>query len=80
MNIDVSWLDSVDADAVPVQVVGTRAEGIWEFSDLAAARQKFPELDPYRSTARFTWAMWGAVNDMAGLRFETWVAYDVYSG
>src|SRR5215472_5312500 len=57
------WLGSVDVNAVPVQVIGREDEGAWDFPNLAAAQKQFPELDPYRSTNRFTAAMRGEVND-----------------
>jgi hypothetical protein len=74
-----SWLDSVDVNALPVQVVGWRNEGVWNYPDLAAARKQFPELDPYKSTSRFTAAMRGERDSGTVLRFETWEAYEVYS-
>lgn len=73
------WLDSVDVNAIPVQVIGREDEGLWDFPNLAAARKQFAELDPYGSTDRFTWAMRGKVNGGPALRFETWAAYEVYS-
>jgi len=79
VKVDDTWLDSVDVNAIPVQVIGSDEEGAWEFPDLGAAQREFPELDPYRSTSRFTSAMRGEVNDALALRFETWAAYDVYS-
>lgn len=79
VKVDETWLDSVDVNAIPVQVIGREDEGVWEFPNLAAAQKQFPDLDPYRSTDRFTPAMRGGVNDAPTLRFETWAAYDVYS-
>lgn len=79
LEVDGTWLDSVDVNAIPVQVIGREDEGAWEFSNLAAAQKQFPELDPYRSTSRFTAAMRGEVNAAPALRFETWAAFDVYS-
>lgn len=79
VTVDDSWLDFIDVNAIPVQVIGRENEGLWDFSNLAAARKQFHELDPYRSTDRFTAAMRGEVNDAPALRFETWAAYDVYS-
>jgi hypothetical protein len=80
VEVDGTWLDSVDVNAIPVQVIGREDEGLWVFSNLAAARKHFPELDPYRHSDRFTAAMRGEVNDAPALRFETWAAYEVYSG
>ncbi len=79
LTFDPSWLDSVDVNVLPVQVVGWRNEGVWNYSNLAAARQQFPELDPYKSTARFTAAMRGEEDSGPALRFETWAAYEGYS-
>jgi hypothetical protein len=79
VEVDGTWLSSVDVNAIPVQVIGWEDEGVWDFPNLAVAQQQFPELDPYRSTSRFTAAMCGKVNDVPALRFETWAAYDVYS-
>lgn len=79
VNSDETWLESVDMNAIPVQVIGREDEGVWGFPNLAAAQKQFPELDPYRNTDRFTAAMRGEVNGAPALRFETWAAYDVYS-
>src|SRR5438067_1152222 len=56
------------------RVVGWRHEGVWNCPNLAAARKQFPELGPYKSTARFTAAMPGEVDNELALRFETWAA------
>lgn len=79
VKVDKTWLDCVDVNAIPVQVIGCQNEGVWDFLNLAAAQKQCPELDPYRSTDRFTSAMRGEINDAPALRFETWAAYDVYS-
>ena len=79
MRVDETWPDSVDVNDIPVQVIGREDEGMWDFPNLAAAQKQFPDLDPYRSTNRFTSAMRGEVNDAPALRFETWAACDVYS-
>jgi hypothetical protein len=76
---DPYWLDSVDVNALPVQVVGWGNEGVWNYPNLAAARKEFPELDPYKGTSRFTAAMRGEVDNESVLRFETWEAYEGYS-
>lgn len=73
MNFDA------DVNAIPVQVIGRQNEGVWEFTDLAHARKQFPDLDPSRSTTKFTCAMRGEVNHKPALRFETWAAYKTYS-
>lgn len=36
MRIDLSWLDSVDVDTVPVQVVGWQDQGVWNYPNLGA--------------------------------------------
>lgn len=59
VTFDLSWLDSVDVNATPVQVIGWQDEGVWNYPNLEAARKEFPELDPYKSTSRFTAAMSG---------------------
>jgi hypothetical protein len=69
----------VDVNAIPVEVIGSRHEDVWNFPNLSAAQKMFPELDPYRSTNRFTAAMRGELDNAAALRFETWAAYEVYS-
>ena len=79
MKFDPCWLDSVDVNAIPVRVIGCQHEGAWDFPNLADAQETFPELDPYRSSTRFTAAMRGEVNNAPALRFETWAAYEVYS-
>jgi hypothetical protein len=73
------WLDDVNVNAIPVQVVGVQEEGMFEFPNLAAARKFFPELDPYNSSEKFTWAMRGELNEAPALRFETWAAYKFFS-
>jgi hypothetical protein len=60
----------VDVNAIPVEVIGSRHEGIWNFPNLSAAQKMFPELDPYRSTSRFTDAMRGELDNAPALRFE----------
>ena len=80
MKIDFCWLYSVDVNAIPVQVVGFEHEGVWEFPNLKVAQKTFPELDPFRSTTRFTSAMRGEVNNQPALRFETWAAYAIQAG
>lgn len=73
------WLDEVNVHTIPVQVVGVQEEGVFEFPNLAAAQRSFPELDPYRSSDRCTWAMRGELNEAPALRFETWAAYKFFS-
>lgn len=73
------WLDEVDVHAIPVQVVGVQQEGVCEFPNLAAAQKLFPELDPYKSSDKFTWAMRGELNEAPALRFETLNAYKFFS-
>jgi hypothetical protein len=73
------WLDEVDVHAIPVQVVGLQREEVREFPNLAAAQESFPELDPYKSSDQFTWALRGELNGAPALRFETWTAYKFFS-
>jgi hypothetical protein len=73
------WFDDVTVHAIPVQVVGIQEEGASEFPNLAAAQQLFREIDPYKSSDTFTWAMRGELNGAAALRFETWEAYNFFS-
>ena len=79
LTVDHIWFDSIDVNTVPVEVIGAGPEGVSYFPNLAAARQKFPQLDPYRSTTNFTCAMRGEIDNSPALRFETWSAYEVYS-
>lgn len=80
MNWNVTcWLDEVNVHAIPVQVVGVEEEGAFQFPNLAAAQEVFPELDPRKSSDKFTWAMHGELNEGAALRFETWRAYKFFS-
>ena len=51
MKFDPCWLDSVDVNAIPVEVIGSRHEGVWNFPNLSAAQKVFPELDPYEAQA-----------------------------
>jgi len=71
-----TWLDSVDINAIPVQIV-IKNENSWdvhEYPDLAEAKKDFPDLDPYRNATNFTWAMRGELNGQPALRFENWAA------
>jgi hypothetical protein len=79
MKFEPCWLDSIDVNAIPVLVIGCQHEATWDFQNLADAQEIFPELDPYRSSTKFTAAMRGEVNNAPELRFETWAAYEVYS-
>lgn len=80
MNWNVGcWLEDVNVDEIPVQVIGLQDEGVFEFPNLATARRSFPELDPYKSSDTFTWAMRGELNEAPALRFETWAAYRFFS-
>jgi hypothetical protein len=71
----------------PVQVVGVKngqitpdGWGVQSFPNFAAAKEAFPALDPYKSSAQFTWAMADRNADNSFLtRFETWPAYKMYS-
>ena len=62
---------------MPVQVVDTSGAEI--FPNLAAAKKKYPTLDPERSTKDFTWAMRGVVNGKDAIRFESWKVNDLLS-
>lgn len=80
MNWDFGcWLDEVAVHVIPVQVVGVEEEGVSDFPNLAAAQKLFPELDPHKSSYRFTCAMRGELNEAPALRFETWTAYKFFS-
>ena len=68
----------MDVHGIPVQVVVSEEE-FYEFPNLAAARELFPELNPIQSSDEFTWAMRGELNEAPALRFETWAAYQFYS-
>ena len=74
-----SWLEEVDIDVIPVQVIGWGDEGIFHFGNLAEAKQTFPELDPHKQGSRFTWAMRGEIHGSPAMRFETWEAESHYS-
>lgn len=71
-----SWLDEVDVEAIPVQIVGN---GVMLFPNLATARETFPVLDPFKSSWVCTWAMRGELDGKPALRFETWEAYRMLS-
>jgi len=73
------WLDEVDVHVIPVQVVGVEDEGVSEFPHLAAAQKVFPDLDPYKGSDKFTWAMRGELKEAPALRFETWTAYQFFA-
>lgn len=71
------WLESVDIESIPVQVVAL--DNYEEFFNLADAQAKYPALDPNHNGPDFTWAMRGEINGKPAMRFETWAAYEVYS-
>lgn len=48
-----------------------------EFKDILEARKIFPDLNPYKSSNRFTAAMGNKHVDY--MRFETWKTYEIYS-
>lgn len=73
------WFDSLEVNAMSVQVVGSKGEGEWVFPNLVAAQNVFPDLDPHRDTTRFTAAMRGEVDGIPALRFETWTGYEIYA-
>lgn len=54
---------------MPVQVVNNDKSE--EFADLAAAKKKYPELDPKKNTKQFTWAMKGTIKGKPAIRFES---------
>jgi hypothetical protein len=62
---------------MPVQVVGDRDHEV--FPNLAAAKAKYPTLDPEHNTNDFTWAMRGEIKGVPAIRFETWPANKMYS-
>jgi hypothetical protein len=62
---------------MPVEVVNDR--GYETFPNLAAAKAKYPTLDPEHNTNDFTWAMRGEIKGVPGIRFETWPAEKMYS-
>jgi hypothetical protein len=74
-----SWLDEVDVDFITVQVVGTKEEGYWEFQNLRAAQERFPELNVRQCSDNFTSAMRGELKGRPALRFETVAAYREFS-
>ena len=74
-----SWLDEVDVDSIPVQVVGTKEEGYWEFRNLRNAQERFAELNVREWSDNFTSAMRGDLNGRPALRFETVAAYREFS-
>lgn len=73
-----TFLDGLDVNNTGVQVVGDTVE---RFPNLAAARQKYPMLDPYKNSAEFTWAMHGKDFQTGEtlLRFESWGTYRMLS-
>jgi len=63
---------------MPVEVVGDK--GFETFPNLAAAKAKYPTLDPEHNTHNFTWAMAGRqIDGKPSIRFETWPANKMYS-
>jgi hypothetical protein len=81
-----NWMEGLDRDAIPVQVVGVQdgkitpnGRGFQEFPNLAAARAVFPTLDPDHNGKDFSWAMHGEIKGQPAMRFETWPAERMYS-
>jgi hypothetical protein len=71
-------------DDAPVIVCGVKqglvtddGTGVQKFANLIEARAVFPDLDPYKSSKKFT----AALGDPAKheMRFETWAANELYS-
>lgn len=73
-----SWLDEVDVKAIPAQVV-VEAKDVFNFDNLAEAQKQFPEIDPYKHSKKFTWAMRGEIDGKPALRFEDWTTYGLLS-
>jgi len=63
------WKGWTEDMAVKIQ---TRRRGVEIFENLAAAKRKYPTLDPKRNTKDFTWAMKGKVNGRPAIYFEDW--------
>ena len=70
-----------------VKICGVNADGeitldgrgCCVFVDLEEAQTVFPDLDPERSSDRFTWAMKGRHDNQDCIRFETDTAERIYS-
>ena len=63
---------------IPVEVITDKREA---FPDLAAAKQKYPDLDLFHNGQNFTWAMYGEDSSTGQImaRFESWPAYKALS-
>lgn len=71
---------------MPVQVVGVKngkitpnGDGVEIFKNLKDAQKKYSDLDPEETTKRFTWVMRGEIKGRDAGRFETRIAYKMYS-
>ena len=58
-------------EQMPVQVV-TKGQHSEVFENLAAAKAKYPTLDPRKNTKDFTWATRGTIKGHPAIRFEDW--------
>lgn len=73
------FLDSLDTENTPVEVVTMNLDGMLArkyFVNIMAARAVFPTLDPFASSKGFTWAMRDERNGVTYLRFENTRAYN----
>lgn len=75
-------------ESTPVVVVGATdgdisptGSGAEQFGSLSEAQAVYPDLDPEKTGARFTWAMRDETLDgtKEAIRFETWAAHEQYS-
>ncbi|MBE7692826.1 hypothetical protein [Tenacibaculum finnmarkense] len=74
-------------DNIPVVVCGINkgkvtenGSGFKNYKNLKSALLEYPDLHPKLHTKRFTWAIKEKENDkIKKLRFESWIANDVYS-
>ncbi len=61
--------------ATPVRVVFNKGRSAMMFVNLAEARERFPDLNPFEAGSRFGWAILGKVDGLPALRFES---HDTY--
>ena len=78
-SADAKWKSNtlVQVCGVSNNMITPDGTGFQNFPNLEAAREVFPDLDTHRNGARFTQAMGNPERDV--MRFETWLAYDLYS-
>jgi hypothetical protein len=60
-----------------LQVLVSTMKGSYRFDDLDSAKRKFPSLDPWKNTKKFTWATKDRYRGRLVMRFDDWEMHDI---